>query len=860
MSVVLSTVVDKTPYLKSMNDYLVNSVYGLVTGIFFFTFKAGKTVNFDQFVAQSTPDEEEDDVVLGDELSYSSNERPDSPSEDMLRPIWCAFQGGTKDCSFTLGSIWWTLGGELMKNTHIIFSFLSLLICAYTCYRVLRRDRRGKTSVEVMVNVENDLRTGVDRRPDTSIKQEPLPDQQIKEETTETDLGKSLTKEDFKTFSFEHTEESAPNLEVEAGNTRSRRLQRRSISISRNRVPTRRTRRPSTASVASARSRATESPPPAYQDLEGEDESQEEEGHEVSQMDLRLRQAREEGRQQALRELQEQRQQNAVAVPNNVPNSDSSNGTQNTQTTTDTGTASETPSENSSTASGVNIDPQTGNVLRDLLTGFRDIADAMRTVAAPQNQHRPVVDKQKCPDFHGDEDKAFEWFREVERISLSNKWRDEDKVKVVPNHLKKKAQEWFYAEKVSEMDWPQFVTAFKKRFFPQDMKHTYRKQFNDAKRMPNETATEFLYRLKELAGRVGDSIDEQDLIQNYIAGVNNPLYQIQLNLNRQSLDRIIEVTKSLDAVEKMKTVGIGTEASAPSISRPSTSTTTGAPAAAATGNANAGQRGPRQGFTWPCANCGRPGHRYKYCNLPLDDERIKRFQDDIARNRANRTAQNNASASNPQAGAEGGDAPTAHDVNEVVNQTTDPAQEANAIPGQAISNSSFEVVNNGINTVSPASEGEGVPVIQMSQSVAVNGFTSSPDWPKQVTVSQVDFYKGIFPLPSARVSIEGYAVRVIFDTGSNKSAVRQSFAANLKNTITQWQFGQCKNFDGTLHLPREVVKDVHIQFNTREVILDLMVVPNLNFDAILGMDFIALANVDILPHAMHITTRDDPEL
>ena len=648
MTSIISSADDRL-VIPEMSDYIVNTVWGLLTGMVFVSQTAVKTVNFDDL--RSSPLNEDSDIT-----------------DDRSRVTPDAAEHANADTADVLDSIWWPDGGNATNIIPTIVSIISLIICLYTYYRNRREEenRRENPSVEVKVNVENDLRTAMDNRSDKQVKLEENDDKSnlvIKSEAKP--IFETPKKGEFHTFSFEHNEEPMPNLEVEAGNTRNRRLNRRSISISRRRMPTRSMRRQSGMSITPNRPRHNETPPPSYEEVEDDDD-----GNSVTESELER--ARREGYQQAYREMTDQTQQqtNEVEVrPNNI--SDDSDNTNRTDratvnssgaNSTSTGsprngtsqTASNNHNNNNNSSAGTEGHPiQAAPQLTDLLQGFQAFANTLATAINPQTAPKPVIDKQKVPDFAGEEEKAFEWFREFERIALSNKWRDLDKTQAVANHLKKKAQEWYYGENVMTMNWEEFVTAFKRRFFPQDIKYAYLQEFNTTEQGPNESATEFFYRLKELAGRVDDVVPDQSLIRNLIRGVHDKDLKHRLNLSRESLDRVIQIAKSHDSVEKY--------ISKPSVSStPATVTPTAQPAVAnqstsrPLANINSGgnqQFRRRQGFNWECANCGRIGHRYADCRQPRDEERIRRFQEDL-KNRARTPPQD---VPKPMAAAEGGD-------------------------------------------------------------------------------------------------------------------------------------------------------------------------------------------------------------
>ena len=145
-----------------------------------------------------------------------------------------------------------------------------------------------------------------------------------------------------------------------------------------------------------------------------------------------------------------------------------------------------------------------------------------------------------------------------------------------------------------------------------------------------------------------------------------------------------------------------------------------------------------------------------------------------------------------------------------------------------------------------------------SLSVIYNGWTHGPDKPAIYDSCPTEPNNKLIPSPTAPVSIEQHIIPAIFDTGSNITAVTHKFTDKSQNKVVPWDKGKCFNFDGSVHHPMGVMKDVNISFNNKRVRLDVALVKDLKPEAILGTDFLSLANVDILPVIRHITTRDDP--
>ena len=147
--------------------------------------------------------------------------------------------------------------------------------------------------------------------------------------------------------------------------------------------------------------------------------------------------------------------------------------------------------------------------------------------------------------------------------------------------------------------------------------------------------------------------------------------------------------------------------------------------------------------------------------------------------------------------------------------------------------------------------------LRASHSVSYNGWTHSPDWPAIHDTCQIEPNSKLIPSPMAPIMIEGIITPAAFDTGSNITAVHHEFINKCGNTVISWDKGKCFNFDGSAHTPMGIMKNVNISFNNKMVQIDVALIKDLKPKAIVGTDFLSLANVDILPAIQHITTRDD---
>ena len=114
--------------------------------------------------------------------------------------------------------------------------------------------------------------------------------------------------------------------------------------------------------------------------------------------------------------------------------------------------------------------------------------------------------------------------------------------------------------------------------------------------------------------------------------------------------------------------------------------------------------------------------------------------------------------------------------------------------------------------------------------------------------------------PTFEVVIENKTVIGVADTGANISAVSLEFSKRLPNTRVPWSGGDCYNFDNSVHRPYCLLKDVAIEFNGTVVYMDMAVIDGLVPDAILGIDYFALADLRVLAPVRVITTGSDPNL
>ena len=525
----------------------------------------------------------------------------------------------------------------------------------------------------------------------------------------------------------------------------------------------------------------------------------------------------------------------------------------------------------------------------------RELLDVIRLMASNQNNSaanriRPAIEKQKAPNFNGDKTIAYNWLREFNRIADANAWDNELKMRAVPSHLEGKAQNWYYAMNRNDLQWPEFEKEFRRAYLPEGMEYTFFNEMQTAKQRHDESGLDFLYRVLELRSRVNMEVTTHQIVLILMKGFHHRSYQqIAAQHLSSTIEEVIEAIKLMDSVEDIRKKNAFAQQNNPGPSQQPAPASEAQPKPPDVGNQNRARSQPKQGFLQYCANCGKPGHRHMECSIPRDQDRINKFFADLNAKRYGKsnlqtnviTGANTVESDNQNTSDSTPVNVTANSVQTVVDNKmnvlesetktrtkTAKVQTAMGRTGEPSKRvepeSRYKVKTEVVDKSSPvddeskSSDKTKDKILRESRAVSVNGYTSSPDWPIQRESFPIKLYEGIMPIPNARICVEGYVVQAAFDTGSNKSAINHNFKALLDNPTFQWKYGSCRNFDGSEHLPSELIQKVKVQFNNKEITIDLMVVKDLKPDVVLGMDFLTMADVDILPYIFHITTRDDP--
>jgi hypothetical protein len=105
--------------------------------------------------------------------------------------------------------------------------------------------------------------------------------------------------------------------------------------------------------------------------------------------------------------------------------------------------------------------------------------------------------------------------------------------------------------------------------------------------------------------------------------------------------------------------------------------------------------------------------------------------------------------------------------------------------------------------------------------------------------------------------VNNHPAVVLFDSGASHSFVSSTFASEHKlNVITIAKGGYCISAAGNNIMTNQVDKDVRIEIGEREFLVDLVVLPGMGIDVILGMKWMSGNGVLIDTSTRVIMLRD----
>ena len=478
---------------------------------------------------------------------------------------------------------------------------------------------------------------------------------------------------------------------------------------------------------------------------------------------------------------------------------------------------------------------------------------------------RPNADKQKPPKFNGDRTQAYEWLKDVNRISASNGWSDAIKAQAIGTYLIGPAKLWYNSIERSDMTWSEFEVKFRTRYLPTASQFDVVREFHASTQQANETATVFVDRVLNLRAKTGSvGIDDRMVAQVIRMGLRSSMYKTQVASNHLTLDDVVSKILDLESCnvkeghlnqynrssydnrnqnktnETQETTAVQPIIQAPQEDPPEEPNN---PLNQPIGNGGA-RRGGR--FQYMCANCGRTGHSYRNCRQPMDEQRVNDFLENLRALRGRPAPRGPNNAPNTNANRVDGlnynwdvpPLPRKHHFGRDSMTNVVSTDEENTPEG-----------DNYCEVLKPESEG----------SKQINGWTYGY-YPKETEdVPPVKPITELMSIPTLRVRMHNIEIEAIIDTGSNITAIDQYLAKKLKtSTYFPWKYDVCRNFDGSTHRPLYVMRQVKIEFNNQVVFMDVVVVPKLGTRVVLGIDYKTLANIAIYEPLMHITTRDDP--
>ncbi|GFY34952.1 uncharacterized protein TNCV_155251 [Trichonephila clavipes] len=156
--------------------------------------------------------------------------------------------------------------------------------------------------------------------------------------------------------------------------------------------------------------------------------------------------------------------------------------------------------------------------------------------------------------FKGDIiDNAFEWIKEVERISTLAHWSNELKLTNAISRLSGSAKNWQLTTGKNFNDWTVWKTAFASRFKRRITMQEFLAHQSEQKMKHSETLVDYIYAKDALLEKAPFTIPQQDRISKVIGDVTEEKWQIALaTQNSDTIEELIDRATSLDAIRSVK--------------------------------------------------------------------------------------------------------------------------------------------------------------------------------------------------------------------------------------------------------------------------------------------------------------------
>ena len=158
------------------------------------------------------------------------------------------------------------------------------------------------------------------------------------------------------------------------------------------------------------------------------------------------------------------------------------------------------------------------------------------------------------PIFNGAEDQDVDnWLSMYDKVSVSNKWNEADKLSFVSFYLSGVANVWFHNHESEFPTWTAFKARLQEVFGrPAVRKLRAEQQLRNRAQQKGENFTSYIEDVVDICRRINPSMTEDEKIRNIMKGIEDDAFQMLLAKNPQTVNEVVTLCQSYEELRKQR--------------------------------------------------------------------------------------------------------------------------------------------------------------------------------------------------------------------------------------------------------------------------------------------------------------------
>ena len=181
--------------------------------------------------------------------------------------------------------------------------------------------------------------------------------------------------------------------------------------------------------------------------------------------------------------------------------------------------------------------------------------DTPQNATTPQGLRCPGVPRERDPViFSGtDEQDVEDWLASYERVSVNNRWDDNDKLGRVHFYLRGVAELWLTNHEAEISNWASFKTTFADVFGrPTVRKLRAEQRLRDRAQLAGECFTSYIEDVVGLCRRFNPVMSEADKVKHILKGIEDDAFHMLVAKNPETVADVIQHCQSYDELRKQR--------------------------------------------------------------------------------------------------------------------------------------------------------------------------------------------------------------------------------------------------------------------------------------------------------------------